>query len=172
MEYFILTIDSTVKKPIYPLDCKNISKNKILTIQESEGMEYLRISKFNSDKTTEYSDIIINPLYMVSNNLKAIIKENYFDLYTLGVQMLDQNGEGVLYWILALEELDCVSPKTSFNPDGTLKELILDKDIIKYKKIFKISGIFESILIVNLDLAEKMLNSDLYGIFIKKVKVI
>ncbi len=172
MDYFILTMDSTVKKPILPLDCKNISKNKIITIDESENMEYLRISKFKSDKSTEYSDIIVSPLYMVSNNLKITMKEYCPDLCTLGVQLFDQNGMDKLYWILALENLACLSNEAKFHPDGTVKELILSKDSIKDKKIFKIAGTHESYLVINLNLAEKILRKEFYGILLRKVKVI
>lgn len=172
MEYFILTIDKTVKKPISPLGCNNISKGKILKISETENMEYLRVARFTSDKNTEYSDIISSPLYMISNKLKFSIKDYYVDFITLGVQMFDQHNNAFLYWMPALEEVNCVSDKSVFNPDNTIRELVLDYSKISTKKIFTIAKIHEPYIIINLNLAEKILRSDFYGILLKKVRVI
>lgn len=172
MDYYILSISPDVKKTIKPHDCSNIFKGKILTLDNLDGIDYLRASKYTKDKNTEESDIIVNPIYMISNKFKILIKEYYIDLETIAIQFLDQNNETLLYWVPAVENLDCISDITLFNPDMTIKDLYIDSKKIQDKKIFKIKNVLEPFLIVDLYIAEKILQSDLYGVLLRKVKVV
>lgn len=172
MDYYILNISSDVKKTIKSHDCSNIFKGKILTLDNLDGLDYLRAAKYTKDKNTEESDIIVNPIYMISNKFKNLIKEYYIEFETIAIQFLDQNNETLLYWVPAVEDLDCISDRAIFNPDKTIKELYIDRTKIQDKKIFKIKNVLEPFLIVDLYIAEKILQSDLYGVLLRKVKVV
>lgn len=90
------------------------------------------------------------------------------------IQLLphNQSTESVpRYWILDVPEVDCLQDSTLFYPNGMLKKLVLDREKIPENPCFKVGQLLETRIIVSLDLAEKILQKNPFGIYFEKVEV-
>lgn len=68
------------------------------------------------------------------------------------------------------QNCDCLSSDSEFHKNLTIKRLIIDSKKASGKWIFKIAGIMEAYIFVNLGVAESMLRRDFKGIEFKNVE--
>lgn len=89
-----------------------------------------------------------------------------------GLQLLPQ--EGVVfprYWFLQMETVDCLHCSTLFYPNKMLQHLVLDKEKLPDNPYFKVGNLLEHRVIVNLDVAEGMMQCAPFGLQLTKVEV-
>lgn len=166
MDYFILSQDRRIKGFVNYSDVKNLKIKEIL--QDKITPISLQV---NNEKDYDYLDIIEGDITIVSEKLKVLLEkydENIF-FRPLVFQDLEKQKQS-LYWISVFEEVDCVSDKSEFNKNGTIKKLVINKEKAKGYRIFTIKGTLEKIIVVSLDLAESILRRGFLGIKINKIK--
>jgi hypothetical protein len=77
-----------------------------------------------------------------------------------------------VYWLTLIDKIECVSEESEFKKDKSIKKLVLDKEKIGNKKIFRVEGVVEKIIVINQDIAESILRRYFEGIGIEKIKSI
>ncbi|MBC2582568.1 serine protease [Clostridium sp. DJ247] len=121
--------------------------------------------------SSEYIDFIEKPVPLVSDNLKKLLQKYDKKIFFKPIVLCDRKQEKQdLYWLMVPDSIDCLSDKSEFNKDGTLKRLVIDKKKVGNFKIFKVNGIIEDLMLVRLDAAESILRRDFTGIKLKKVE--
>lgn len=175
MDYFILVQDRRIADAIEPAGLGKMVKRvpfhaaELVALDEQIVPIYLK-----SGSHKRYIDFIENPVTLVSDQLKQIL-EKYEPKLFFKPMMLMELGKRPprqeLYWLMAAQRIDCLSPQSEFNINGTLKRLVIDDKKISREKIFQIKGIIEDLLLIRLDVAESLLRRDFTGIKLKKVQL-
>ena len=172
MNYFILGQDERISYAIEPIGLSQVIKQEWLMTKEGiHELDKLDCQFSMKEKSTnEAIDVIEKPIRLVSDRLKKLMKAHIPSLPTKSVVLVDKkNGSQLLYWILIPETVACFSNQTEFHPDGTIKTLVIEEDVAKPYPIFKIEGVRENVLIINLAVAESILRRSFYGIRLQKV---
>lgn len=70
------------------------------------------------------------------------------------------------------QEIECLSERAELNLNRTVvKKIILDKEKINGKKIFKIKESEKTLIVVRLDVAESLLRREFRGMCLKRLEV-
>ncbi|MBC2580533.1 imm11 family protein [Clostridium sp. DJ247] len=171
MDYYIICQDERVinfAEPIagIALDKNAMKKKQRETIDEMPMQFYIKEKQEN-----QYIDYIEKPIPLVSDKLKTIMENFQEDTFYRPVVLADiKRMKQDLYWNIVPKAVSCLSNKSEFNKNGTLKKLIIDESKIGFNKIFKIDGILEEFTVLSLDLAEAILRRDFTGIKFKKIE--
>jgi len=76
------------------------------------------------------------------------------------------------YSLPIFEEIECLSDKAELNLNKTVvKKIVLNKEKIKDKKIFKIKESSKPLIVIRLDVAESLLRRDFRGIKLERLQV-
>ncbi|MBC2580555.1 imm11 family protein [Clostridium sp. DJ247] len=172
MEYFVIYQDKRIENAAEPIGIlKEISKD-MLNKEGTKHMDELPIQFDIKEKSSsEYIDFIEKPVPLVSDNLKKLLQKYDKKIFFKPIVLCDRKQEKQdLYWLMVPDSIDCLSDKSEFNKDGTLKRLVIDKKKVGNFKIFKVNGIMEDLMLVRLDAAESILRRDFTGIKLKKVE--
>ncbi|MBD8498797.1 imm11 family protein [Paenibacillus arenosi] len=117
-----------------------------------------------------YVDYLERPLPLLSDKLKRLVEKYAAKMPVRSAVLIDQEqGQQQPYWIIAPPVVDCLSEATEFYLDGSLKQLVIEKEKVGPYHLFKLGGIREDMLIVSLALAESMLRRDFTGIRVEHV---
>lgn len=169
MDYFILSRDErvpySVKLPGLSEVKEQLKKGNTQKVDDSPVS--ISITKSSLD---EYTDFIETPVPLASDRLKQILEKYDPDIFLKPVVLADMKHMAQdLYWLMVPFSMDCLSLKSEFNKDGTIKKLVIDEEKAGPLKIFKIDGIREDFIIVTLDVAESILRRDFTGIRLKRM---
>ncbi len=167
MEYYMIQQDDCITDYMYPVEINRKQLwewAKSLSVADEES-----ILQFYVSGDADYIDFIEHPVSLVSEQLKDI-----FDIYQTGliwklVVFADiQRMQQTRYWLASPPSLTCLSPRSEYHRDGTLKKIILDEYAVENHKIFRIQNANHHI-IVDLDVAECILKFNLAGLKLQKV---
>jgi hypothetical protein len=172
MEYFILTQDSRINGPRLPKELIDLVPRKITTTQKDKQVtEPLAFSLYDS-QDWEYSAIIDRPVYLVNTGVKNILEKYDRNIKSTPVMFNDvEKMKQHLYWLTEIRAVDCVAEESVFNPDRTIRKLVLDKKKIRDIPVFRIGNILEEYVVVRLDVAESLLRREFYGIGLNLVLI-
>lgn len=171
MEYFLLTCGEHTT-PLCAAKLAKLVPKKLLTKQQVRELEDMSVIRIAYPAGERYADLISSPVYLMSNGIKELFTKYDKSLVCKAVRLVDEDSEQqLLYWIMGLDEVDCLSKETEFYPTGTLKRLVLSQEKIGKNAIFKLGGIRENHLVVRLDAAESLLRREFYGIELKKINM-
>lgn len=164
MDYFILSQDRRVKNFIDNSDLKSLKNMNIL----ADRITPISIP-VNNEKDNEYGDFINGDTVIVSEKLKVLLEKYDENIFFRPIVFQDVNKrKQSLYWIAVFEELDCLSKESEFNKNGTIKKLVINKELANGYRIFTLKGTMEKLIIITLDLAESILRRGYVGIEIKR----
>lgn len=124
----------------------------------------------DNQKENVYPDLIEAPLPLLSNRLKEIFNSFEKNIQCSCAILSDpvlRTQE--IYWLFALERLECLGDGTEFYPDSTLKKLVLNRSLIGEHSVFRIHGIREKQIIIRFDVAESILRRPVVGIKLERV---
>ncbi len=145
-------------------------------LQEKDYYKLPRRKTFfiNENNFLLWTDIISSPVFIVSEKVKEVIK--LYDKKVKIKQMIlieQKNADMQVYYLPLLECMECLSEERDkgLNPDIT-KRLILDRDKIKDKLIFKVKDAGKRYVIGRLDFVESILKREAIGIKLTELKVI
>lgn len=123
---------------------------------------------------TVFSDIISSPFFLVSDMVWDVMKKYGIRRKGKQIVLLDGvYGFAEVYYLLLLQECECVHVDTQFNSDGsTVKELILNKNTAdQYPPFFRVAGLQKDYVIGRLDFVESILRRGAKGIRLVELKL-
>jgi len=123
-----------------------------------------------SDGRNEYPDFWERPILMIEQKFKRLISTHQKDIQMQTIVLLDQEAnKQTVYYKLEAPKIDCASDQSVLDHIGKIKELVIDKSKVGEQTIFHVTN-FPRRLIVRLDVAERILQKNSYGITFEKIK--
>jgi hypothetical protein len=173
MEYFIMRQDgrySNCIEPVVPKDALDQEAVKQGALQfvdlRTPVMFYLR-----EKREPDYLDYLEKPFLLISDRLRQLFLQHEKRFFYKPIVMADvKRMRQDYYWLLLPERLDCLTPRSEFHKDRSLKRAVVDCRQIGYCKIFKLAGLLEERLVVDRDVAEAVLAGDFTGVRFEKIE--
>lgn len=165
MNYFLIRQDNRTSNAIIPQisDTENIWK--------SDKPLFIRTTARDPKSPLDFLPYLEKPLLMVSDSVK-----NIFEIYQsrmlfkpCAVGSIEQKRVEV-YWLFQPRIINCLDDSTSYYPDHSLKELVLNKTKVGFNKIFKVDGLRGDFLIVDTEVLERLYREGIHAFNIKPVK--
>lgn len=129
-------------------------------------------------KATLYKDkigfcplpLMTTPCFMISPDMKRI-----FEAYQIGAKSrlfaIEEPNGMLFYYFYQPPILDCVHESSQYNPDGSVKQLVLDLEKIGPHKIFQPAWLLENYLIVDMEILELLLCDGIYPFLFEEMKI-
>lgn len=164
MDYFILRQDQSITNPIIPLKTdQSLNDDFVYSSVFGEVVE---------KENTLYLDYLDRPQRIVSDDLKELLAKYVDDIEFTAIVFTDvKKGTQRLYWLMDIVKKNCISHETTYYPNETIKELVIDPKKVELDCIFQVDSKRESFTIVNLDVAESMLRRSFLGIQLQRVRL-
>ena len=176
MHLFSLKQSPKVKNPItlYKYDSSRYHYN--MSYEEVKNISKLAVAYYTNYEDIEYPAIIHKPAYMVDDTLKKLLKLYDDELIFKGLHVYDDrldetNVQMHKYWALGVRSYLCVHQDVQFYPNGSMEKLILQKDKIPKRDIFKVGGIQEERIIISEVVVESILRRHMYGIYVEEIEI-
>lgn len=178
MDYFAISQDIALSHAIrfnrdfIPEDWKKeIARGRSVEFKYGELPDKKYNFPIKSDKEKAYPDLIEAPLPLLSTRIKEIFCgfENRIQCNCAILSDKDLRKQEV-YWLFALERVECLSNDTEFYPNGTLKKLVLDERRIGKHTVFRVKGILEKQIVIRFDVVESILRRPVMGVQLKKIE--
>lgn len=164
MEYFLFTTGKETKQ-LYSSEIDSLVPQRLLTKEKAEKLPHTSIVFIPPVGDEKYPDLITRQACLISDGIKELFRKYDKTIVFRAVQLIDKDtGKQLLYWIMGLDEVVCLSDRAQFYPNKTIKKLVLNEDKIQNKAIFMLGGILEKYIVVRLDVAESLLRRPFYGV--------
>lgn len=174
-KYYILENDKNLINIIEPkgitksINPDYVKENKIQFINPDLEMFYIEHKSSNI-----YPDYIKKHLPFISDKLYCIFSGlNIKNIFYKPVVFSDVKKMRMdLYWLIIPRKINCLSDKTEFNVDGSVKKLVIDSSKIGCYKVFKVKDINEDFIIVDEDIVASLCGTNATGISYVKISSI
>ncbi|WP_110930196.1 hypothetical protein [Paenibacillus bouchesdurhonensis] len=171
MRYYRLRMDERIKPRIEPVPLSSLPMKSGLQRMESLEEEAPLFLAVQIHSQSVFPDFLEYPVPLVSGGIRALLEK-----YTPGLEwraaiLTDlKQAKQEVYWVLRPPVEKCLSDRTEWYPDHTLKRLVLQymKDM---PPIFQIADVMEPYLFINLALAESLLRRPFIGIRLERVEI-
>jgi len=173
MDYFLLKQDEEYTNAPRLMDVfKNMDVRNI-NLLNAHKIEEIVIFNVKCDNETEFLDIIDRNLFLISEEMKKIIEKYDSEIIFKTIPLIDlPHGRQENYYMPIFEEIDCLSESSEFNLNKTVvKKIVLDKEKIKNKKIFKIKESSKILIVARLDVAESLLRREFKGMCLERLEI-
>lgn len=173
MEYYLLRQSGKVVNPVRLTDLDQRTYTARMTHDEFRSLENLKNAYIEYDRTWELPDLLIYPTYMVSDNIRKVFHMYDDSISFKGIQLFPTQPKWIkeaspVYWVYDCVTIDCLHADTIVQPNGAVKELILDGRKLTGADIFKVRGTMENKTVVSLAVAESILRRNPYGVVFEK----
>ena len=175
MDYFELYQSDKVENPVEILGLDGSHYTYTMKEDEFKALDKLKVAYYSGRETEELCDILKDPTYLISNEMKRLFELYNREIIYKGIQLFStasENTTSPLYWVADFPIIDCLHKSAEKYDNGMLKELVLDKRKLRGLNIFRVDGLLEYKVIITLPVAESLLRRRLYGIGLRRVKVI
>ncbi|HEY8463777.1 MAG TPA: serine protease [Bacillota bacterium] len=164
MDFFRFSQDQRVSGAIQPI--RPVPANPEHNSETDFPVQYY----LKANRDNEYIDFLEMPVALVSDRLKRLLTKYCPQLVCHPVVLADLSRmRQDLYWQINPVTVDCQAPQTEFYKDGAVRNLVIDAVKAGSVRVFRVAGIKESWIIVNLEVAESILRRDFLGIRLKRV---
>ncbi|MCL2610827.1 MAG: pentapeptide repeat-containing protein [Defluviitaleaceae bacterium] len=166
-KYFKIKEDRKIENKPSILGFKS-SFTKAEYIDEDDNIVYVK----STGKTIEYTAYLDKTLLLVSDKFKEVAKMYNPDyIYkTVALQVEDENNQ-TIYWNIEMPpENKCLSPSTTFNPDGTLNKIVINNKEAESLPMFRLQNKLWNTYIINLNMAESLLRRGLVGFELEELE--
>ena len=176
MEYFLLKQSQDVVNPIKVFGVEMEQYTVAMTHQDFKQLKRSKVAYAEYSRSHETPDILTTPTYMVSDTIRRVLQMYDENISFKSIQVFPTVEKDIMegtrtYWIYDCVMEDCMHSDTVILPNGAMQELILDKNKIKGRDIFRVKGTLENKLIVSLAVAESILRRNVYGVMVERVKI-
>lgn len=173
MDYFLLNQDERYTNTPRLIDVFKKVNIKNLNLPNAHKIEDITIFQVSADEGCEFLDILDSQLFLISEDMKKIIEKYDRNISFKTLVIIDSlRDRQENYSLPILEEIECLSDKAELNLNKTVvKKIVLDKEKIQGKKIFKIKESSKPLIVIRLDVAESLLRRDFRGIKLEKLQV-
>lgn len=172
MKYYIMSQDKRISNGIA---FKEISTSETFEVGEEFRGKIKKNLVLHMKDTghTAYAEMLETPFIMVSENLCKVIQMYDEESEFTNILLASQMGKPALdYKVALIERMDCLHENTEFYKDHSVKKLILDKQKIGDRQIFKIKGISPHYVVVSMNIAESILRRSIYGVRLEEIRCI
>lgn len=171
MKYFLIERNSIIKNVPEVINWYKKFNKKALDDKEYEKIPYRTTLQIKENNNVKFIDIILNPFFMVSKELKKLLSIFEPNLKYKEIFLIDsKNKKMEQYFIPLLDKLDCLSETSEFNLDKTIvKKGIINEKKIEDKAIFMIDNMKSQQIIMRMDLVEAILRRDYLGVRFKEL---
>ncbi|WP_226001488.1 hypothetical protein [Paenibacillus sp. BJ-4] len=171
MRYFRLMVDERVKHRVEPASLSPLQVEDILSDRRTQAEDTPLFLAVHTDSRTVYPDFLEFPLPLVSDSMKALLEKHMPELEWKAAILTDfQQARQDVYWVLRPPVVDCLSSRTEWYPDHTLKHLVLRHEKIE-PSIFRIAGLMEAHIYIDLAVAESLLRRPFTGVRVQKLEM-
>ncbi|AGX41829.1 imm11 family protein [Clostridium saccharobutylicum] len=173
MDYFLLKQDEESKNVPVLMDVFNKVDVRNINLLNAHKIDEILIFNVKCTDETEFLDILDRNLFLISEKMKKIIEKYDSGILFKIIPLIDLTNERQEnYYMPIFEEIECLSEKAELNLNKTVvKKVILDKEKIKGKKIFKIKESSKTLVVVRLDVAESLLRREFKGLCLKRLEI-
>ncbi|MBR4083878.1 MAG: hypothetical protein IKK33_06295 [Lachnospiraceae bacterium] len=176
MHLFSIRQSENVKNPIKIVDFDSRLYHYNMAKDEVSALPKLAVGYYNDFENVEFPAIIHEPVFMVDNELKKLLKLYEREMIFRGLHVYDdkrdeQNVKMHSYWAPGVEAYTCGHPDMKVLPNGSVEKLILHQDKIPQRDVFKVGDIREERVIVTEAVVESILRRHMYGICIEEVEI-
>jgi len=173
MDYFLLKQDQRYTNTPNLMDVFNKIDVRNINLLKSHKIENIMIFNVKCDEGTQFLDVLDRRLFLISEKMKEIIEKYNEEIIFKIIPLIDSYSERQEnYYLPIFEEVDALSENAELNLDKTVvKKIILDKEKIQGKKIFKIKGSSKPLIVVRLDIAESLLRRGFKGISLEMLDI-
>lgn len=173
MDYFLLKQDERYTNTPRIVDLFKKIDVRNLNLLKAHKIEEIIVYKVNTDDRSEFLDILDNQLFLISKPMKEIIERHENGILFKTLALIDKpNNKQKNYYLPIFEELEVLSEAAQLNLNKTVvRKLILNKEKLQDRKIFKIKESSKPIILVRLDVAESLLRRNFKGIKLERVEV-
>ncbi|MBI6871348.1 hypothetical protein [Clostridium aciditolerans] len=173
MDYFLLKQDERYTNTPRLIDVFKKINIKNLNLSNAHKIEDITIFEINAGDNCEFLDILDSQLFLISEGMKKIIEKYDRDILFKSLSLIDSLHDiQENYFLPIFEEGESLSDNAELNLDKTVvKKIVLDKEKIQGKKIFKIKESLKPLIVVRLDVAESLLRRDFKGIKLERLQV-
>lgn len=173
MNYFLLKQDEEyTNAPVLINVFKGIDVRNI-NLLNAHKIDDILIFNVKCNENTEFLDILDRNLFLISEKMKKIIEKYdpkmlFKTIPLINLYLKKQEN----YYMPIFQEIECLSERAELNLNRTVvKKIILDKEKINGKKIFKIKESEKTLIVVRLDVAESLLRREFRGMCLKRLEV-
>ena len=173
MDYFLLKQDEEYTNAPMLMDVfKNIDVRNI-NLLNAHKIDDIVILNVKCNDETEFLDILDRNLFLISKEMKKIIKKYDSEILFKTIPLIDLPHERQEnYYMPIFEEVECLSEKSELNLNKTVvKKIILNKEKIRNKKIFKIKESSKTLVVIRLDVAESLLRREFKGMCLERLEI-
>ncbi|AQS08719.1 hypothetical protein CLOBY_08290 [Clostridium saccharobutylicum] len=173
MDYFLLKQDEESKNVPVLMDVFNKVDVRNINLLNAHKIDEILIFNVKCTDETEFLDILDRNLFLISEKMKKIIEKYDSGILFKIIPLIDlTHDRQENYYMPIFEEIECLSEKAELNLNKTVvKKIILDKEKIKGKKIFKIKESSKTLVVVRLDVAESLLRREFKGVCLKRLEI-
>jgi 6-pyruvoyl-tetrahydropterin synthase len=173
MDYFLLNQDEEYTNTPKLMDVFNKIDVRNINLLNAHKIEEIVIFNVKCDEETEFLGILDRNLFLISEEMKKIIEKYDSEIIFKTTPLIDlPHTRQENYYMPIFEEIECLSEKAELNLNKTvIKKIILDKQKIKNKKIFKIKESSETLVVVRLDVAESLLRREFKGMCLERLEI-
>lgn len=171
MKYFLIREDERISRRPYMINVHE--KIDVRDVCEESAYKLPRRELVFVKSGTIFTDIISEPLFLVSEKIKKVIIMYEPRTPMKELILLDRESAAAeTYYLPIFQEVSCLAEKTEYNPAHTaLKKIVLKHDLVRNKAIFKVAGVAGHYVIGNLDIAESFLKRECLGISLTEVEI-
>ena len=175
-EYFLLK--SRVSALFETLNMDNKMYQRLMTMENFEKIAEDKIVYYKYSDDVEMPDVMMSPTFMVGKSIHDIvslyddtIEWKSMQIFPDGIECTRDNIKS--YWIPLLPQCRCLHDESVILPNGTVKNVIIDKTKIRNMDIFRIekAGVSENLVAVSLALAESISRRNAYGVVFERIEV-
>lgn len=174
MEYFELRQSPKVENAIEIMGLDRDKYCYAMSTKDFEALDKLKVAYFSGREFEEICDVLLQPTFLISDNMKKIIELYEKESQFKGIQIYppaEASKQYPFYWVPCFPEADCLHQKSVILDNGMVKELVLDRRKLGKRQIFRLSGLIEYKVIVTMPVAESILRRRMYGVELRRVEV-
>lgn len=166
MRYFLIAESSKMIYKPYMLNWNEKFDIRDIHPETAYKLPARELVFFRSNEETIFTDIISNPIFLISEKIKNVVKMYEPCIAMKELVLLDKvYGKAERYFIPLFEEVDCLKEESIFNLNHSeVKKFELDTKKIRGRSIFRISGVEKQYIVGNLDIVESILKRGCLGI--------
>ena len=174
MRYFLVKQDKEYTKMPRLINWFGKIKTECICPGAYEQLEEDYVFQIECKENTEYTDLIMEPFYMVSKMMKYVLEAYEPNLTFTDLYLLDKKAKKVYeYFIPHLMEYDCLTSKSKIEFQRTqLTYGELDLERLGEHAIFYLAGLSKKHLVVREDLAESLLRRGFYGVNLERLDTV
>ncbi|MCW3791437.1 hypothetical protein OM416_07590 [Paenibacillus sp. LS1] len=172
MEYFMISQDRNLDEHLISFEgLKSATRTLEITTDQSQELKDLTVV-FVHGENKIVPDFIDRPVVLVSDELKKVMEMHDDNIMFKCAVLTNVVEETQLtYWLILVDRLDCLSSLSEYDPWGRPTRIVIDKHKAAGHAVFRIAGIDDKRLIINLDVTESVLRRELWGMTLESIEI-